>query len=127
MFWLKIFTLELVNLKAAFVDIEMNISFLKIGRAGFPSNRFGMKCFYRLPCTITNTFAMRFGFNEQYFQFIMVCFIVDTQDYSAHIFSIKNDAVGLALRIVNAAFNRIAGDDFTIIVNMIISFTNDDR
>lgn len=33
---LKVFTPELVNLKSAFVDIEMNITLLKIGRTSFP-------------------------------------------------------------------------------------------
>ena len=70
---IKILTPELIDLKSAFVYIEMNIALLKIWCTGMPDNCFGMECFYCLPCATPNAFAVSFGFNKQYFQFILVC------------------------------------------------------
>lgn len=57
-FQLKIFTPELIDLKSAFIDIKMNITFLEIGCASLPNHRFGMQGFNRLPCAIADTFTV---------------------------------------------------------------------
>ena len=59
-FGLKILAPKLVDLKTAFVHIEMDISFLKIGRTGLPNLRFGMQSLNRLPCAVANAFTVRF-------------------------------------------------------------------
>ena len=41
---LKILAPKLIDLEAALVHVEMNIAFLKIGRAGLPNLGLGMTC-----------------------------------------------------------------------------------
>ena len=53
----KIFAPKLVNVKTALVDVEVNISFIKIRCAGFPNFGFGVKRFHRLPRTVTDAFG----------------------------------------------------------------------
>ena len=60
---------ELHNLETTFVDIEMNISFLEIGRDGFPYFYFRVYCFNGKPCGLTNSLAVCFGGNEKQLQF----------------------------------------------------------
>ena len=123
MSWIKILTPELIDLKSAFVYIEMNIALLKIWCTGMSDNCFGMECFYCLPCATPNAFAVSFGFNKQYFQFILVCVFVDAKYHSAYIFSIQNNAVCFGIRRIDTRFNGLSGDYLSILVQMVVSFT----
>ena len=71
MLWLKILTPKLVDLKAAFVYIKMNIALFKIGRAGFPYFCFGMQSLDLLPRAVADALGVLLGGNEM-FRFIKV-------------------------------------------------------
>ena len=60
-FVLKILTPELVDLKSAFVYVEMDISLLKVRSTGFPNLCFGVQSFNRLPRAVANAFAVCLG------------------------------------------------------------------
>lgn len=74
---LKIFTPKLINLKTAFIDVKMNIPFIKIGRASLPNHCFGMERLDRQPRTVADTFAVFVGQGEKNFQFVAVGFLVN--------------------------------------------------
>ena len=57
----EILTPKLIDLKTALVDVEMDIALFKIGSAGFPYLGFGVQSLNRLPRTVADTFAVRFG------------------------------------------------------------------
>ena len=107
MSWSKILTPELIDLKSTLVYIEMDIALLKIWCTGMPDNCFGMECFYFLPCAASDAFAVCFGLNIQYFQFIMVCVFVDAKDHSAHIFSVQNNTVCFGVCRIDTHFNAL--------------------
>ena len=79
---LKIFAPKLIDPESAFVDVEMNITLFKIRGARHPNLRFWMQGFNRLPSTIADTFTVFVGQNEKNFQFIVMCFIVDFENYT---------------------------------------------
>ena len=74
---LKMLAPKFVDLETAFVDVEMDIPLFKIGRTGFPHDRFGMEGFHRLPRAVADAFGMLFGSNEQNLQFVMVGFVIN--------------------------------------------------
>ena len=104
----EILTPKLVDLKAALVDVEMDIALLKIGCAGLPNLRFRVQSLNRLPRAITDALCVLLGGNEQNLQLVVMCFLVDPQDYTANTLAVDNDAVGLAIRRVDRAFDRFA-------------------
>ena len=65
MLWLKILAPKLVDLKAALVNVEMNIAFFEIWSAGFPYFGLGMQSLDRLPRAVADAFAMHFGKNKE--------------------------------------------------------------
>ena len=62
---LKKCTPKLIDLKAAFIYIEVNIAFFKIGCTGFPNLGFRVHFLHRLPSTITDAFAVFTGQNKE--------------------------------------------------------------
>ena len=121
---LKILAPKLCNLKTALVDIEMNVSLVKIGCAGLPNLGFGVECFYRLPRAIANAFAMLLGRNKKNLQLVVVRFFVDFKDDTAHLVAICYNAIGLVFGGIDATFNRFTRDDLTVTVNMIVALTS---
>ncbi len=107
--------------KAAFIYIEMNISLFKIGCTGFPNFCFWMQCLYCKPRAITDTLTVFCGQCEQNLKVIMVCILVNFENYSAYRLAVEHNAVGFVLRIVNTSFNSFTRDDFSVIVNVLIS------
>ena len=93
---LKILAPKLVDLETAFVYIEMDIALLKIRCTGLPDNRFGVECFYCLPCTIADALTVFFGQSKKNFQFIMMRVFIDFQNHTANIFAIHNDTIQIA-------------------------------
>ena len=122
-FGLKVFAPKLVNLKTAFVDIEMDIALFKIGRTSFPNRSFRMQSFYRQPCAVADTFSMLFGRNEKNLKFIVMRFFVNLQNYAADYSAVKQYAICFAVWIVDTVFNRLAGDNFAVIIYMVITHT----
>ena len=120
---LKILAPKLVDLKTALVDIEMDIALLKIRRTGLLDNRFRVERLHSLPCAISDALAVFFGQSKKNFKFIMMRAFIDFQDHTANIFTIHNDTVGFTLRVIYAALDGITGNDFAIIVNLIIPLT----
>ena len=64
---LEIFAPELIDLKAALVNVKMNVTLLKIRRAGLPNLGFGVQSLNRKPRTVANPLAMCFGENKKDF------------------------------------------------------------
>ena len=58
--------------------------------------------------SIADALAMRFGQGKEDFKMVMVGFVIDLQNDTAHVFAVNNDAVGFILFIVDAAFDRFA-------------------
>lgn len=60
------FMIEFHNVKSAFIDIEVDVPFLKIGGAGLPYGCFRMQCFDSLPCTVSDALLFyRISANNQ--------------------------------------------------------------
>ena len=55
---------KLVNMKAAFVNVKMNIALLKVRSAGFPNLGFGVKSLDRLPSTVPDALGVFLRRNE---------------------------------------------------------------
>lgn len=58
---LKVFTPKLIDLKTALVYVKMDIALFKLGCAGLPNFGLGMQNLDRLPRTVADDFAVRFG------------------------------------------------------------------
>ena len=63
-FGLKILAPKLVDLKAALVNVEMNIALFEIWSAGLPNLGLGMQSLYRKPRTVADSFGVLLGRNE---------------------------------------------------------------
>ena len=63
----EILTPKLVYLKAAFIDVEMDIPLFKIWRTSLPHLGFGVQSLNRLPRTVTDAFAVLIGQSEKNF------------------------------------------------------------
>ena len=117
----EIFAPKLIYLKAALVHVEMNVALLKIWCAGLPDFRFGMQSLDCLPSTIANAFGVLFGRNEQDLKLVVMCFLVDLQDYAADLPSVNNDAICFAIGSIDATLNRLARDDLTVKIKMVVA------
>ena len=76
---LKIFAPKLIYLKTTFVNVKMNIAFLKIRCAGLPNDCFGVKSLNCKPRTISDALSMLLGRNEKNLKLVMVRFFVDDE------------------------------------------------
>ena len=63
-FRLEVLAPKLVDLKAALVNVEMNIAFFEIWSAGLPNLGLGMQSLYRKPRTISDALGVLLGRNE---------------------------------------------------------------
>lgn len=113
--------IEFGNVKTAFVYIKMNVALLKIGRAGFPCQRFRVKHFDRAPCGIADAFSVYARVDEEQIETIAVGFMIDHQHQSADLRSIQPYAIGLAVHLRQRFFNGTAGNDFALCVRMVIA------
>ena len=112
----KILAPKLIYLEAALVHVEMDVALLKIGGAGLPYLRLGMKRLHRLPRTVTDSFAVFLGHGKQDFQVIVICLAVDLQNHPAYLPAVCDNAIGFVLRIIEAALDGGGRDNITVIV-----------
>ncbi len=88
---------KLYDVESAFINIEMNIPFLKIGSTCFPHFRLRVKRFDALPCSRANTFAVGIRADKQKIQMIVLCLFIDLQHKSPDNPSILANPVGNTL------------------------------
>ena len=98
MIGLKIFAPKLIDVKSAFINVEMNISLLKIRCTGFPNLGFGVQSLDLLPRAVADALGVLFWRNEQNLQLVVVCFFIDFSNYTANALTVNNDTVGLTIR-----------------------------
>lgn len=106
-------------MEAAFVDVEVDIPFLKIRGAGFPDLGIRVEPFDLLPRGKADALAMNIGRNEKQFQFVVLCFFVDFQYKAADNFAVLPDAVGNAA--VDTLLNCPTGDNLAVVVNVVVT------
>ena len=64
-------------MKSAAVDIEVDVAFLKIWRAGFPCFGFRIQLFNFIPNQQAYPFALCFDFDKEQFQTVVSGFWID--------------------------------------------------
>lgn len=99
---------EFDNMEAALIDIKVNVSGLKIRRAGFPDPCFRIEAFYFLPSCVADALAVGVRQNKQQIQVVMLCLFIDIQNDTSDTPAILADAIGDSF--VNAFLNCLAGD-----------------
>ena len=119
----EILTPKLVDLKAAFIDVEMDIPLFKIWRTSLPHLGFGVQSLNGKPRAIANSSAVRIGRNEKDLQVVVISFPVDLQYNSSNVFTVNDNSVSFIIRIIDAIFNRLAGNDLSVKINMIVALT----
>jgi hypothetical protein len=117
----EIFAPELVYLKAAFVNVEVDIPLLKIWRAGLPHLGFGVQSLNGKPRAVSYSSTVRIGRNEKDLKMIVIRFFVDLQYHAADVFAVNHNAVCFIVRIVDALLDRLAGNDLTFKVHVIVT------
>ena len=111
------------GVKAAFVDIKMNIALFKIGRAGRPDFGFGVQSFHGKPSAVADAFAVFLRRNEKKLQLVVMCLFVDFQHHTANLSVIIQNPICLAVGRINALLNRRTGNDFAVLLKMIVPQT----
>ena len=111
---------KLNGVKTAFVDIKMNIALFKIWRAGRPDLGFGVQSFHGKPSAIADAFAVFLRRNEKKFQLVVMCLFVDFQHHTANLSAIIQNSICLAVGCINALLNRRTGNDFAVLLKMIV-------
>ena len=94
---LEIFAPELIDLKAALVNVKMNVTLLKIRRAGLPNLGFGVQSLNCEPRSVADPLCVLFGRDKQNLEFVVVALFVDFQNNTTNSLATNNDAVGLAV------------------------------
>ena len=77
------FVVILDNMETALVHVKMDISFLEIGRSGFPYKRIRVITLYCRPYRLANAFALDSVFHIQKIQVIVVSFWIDLNNRTA--------------------------------------------
>ena len=72
----KVLTPKLVDLKAAFVHVKMNVTLVKIGSAGLPNLCFRMQSLDRKPSTVSDPLAVFFWRDEKGVELIDVRLVI---------------------------------------------------
>ena len=119
---LKILAPKLIDLEAALVHVEMNISLLEIGGAGLPNLGFGVESLNRLPSTVADAFGVFLGSNEQDLKLVVICFFVDLQDHAANLLAVHNNAICFAIGSVDTTLDRFARDDLAVEIKVVVAF-----
>ena len=114
----EILTPKLIDLKAALVDVEMDIALLKIGCAGLPNLRFRVQSLNRLPRAVADALGVLLRGNEQDLQLVVMRFFVDLQNNASNPSAIQNNAVSLAIGRVNTTLDGFARDDLSVKIKM---------
>ena len=117
----EILTPKLVDLKAAFIDVEMDIPLFKIWRTGFPNLGFRVQSFNGKPRAISDPSAVRLGQDKKDLKVVVIVFFVDLQYYAADVLAVNHNAVCFIVRIVDAMLDRLAGNDLTFKVHVIVT------
>ena len=105
------------DMKSAAIDIEMDVTLLKIRRDSFPDFYFGMKLFDLAPCCIADAFAVCLRRYEKYFKITApaVGRYYDTADF----LSVEYDAVRFAA--VDRMLYRFTRDYLIVFFLMIVA------
>ena len=114
-----IFPHKLHDMKTTFVDVEVDVAFLEIGRAGLPNNNFRIHLFYEAPGRIAYAFAVDIGFDKQQFQLATKKSFVNGNDHAADLFPVQKDAISLA--VVDGLLDGGAGYDFVVFLEMVVT------
>ena len=109
--------IEFNDMKSALVDIEMDISGLKIWCKCFPDFDLRMQPFYLAPGSVSYSFTVSFWQCEKKVQFASRTFCMN--DCAANRFAIVYDPICFTL--IYAFFYRSAGNDFIVLLKLIIS------
>ena len=123
----EIFAPELIDLKAAFVDVKMYVALFKIGRAGLPYLRFGVERFDRKPRAVADALRVLLGIGKKDLKVIVIRFLVDLQDHAADASALVNDAVGLVFGVVDATLDRLARNDLSVKIKVIVALAEFDQ
>ena len=103
----KMLAPKLVDLKAALVDVKMDVPLLKIRRAGLPDHRLGMQRLDRLPRAKANALAVLVGRRKEDLQMVVVRFPVDLEDHAPHALAVRDNAIGLVVGRVDATLDSM--------------------
>lgn len=98
---------EFHDVKSALVDIEMDVSRLKVRHTGLPDLCFRIKAFDFLPGNRTDAFAVCRWVDEQEIQMIVLRLFMDRQDKSSDDPAGFPDTVGST--VIDAVFNGFYG------------------
>ena len=98
----------------------MDIALFKIWRAGCPDLGSGVQSLHGKPSAIANAFAVFLRRNEKKLQLVMMCFFIDFQHYTANLSAIIQNSICLAVGCINALLNRRTGNDFAVLLKMIV-------
>ena len=93
----KVFTPKLIYLKAALINVKMNVTFLKIGGAGLPNYSFGVKSLHCLPSAVSDPLTMRFGGYEQNFKLVVMRFLINFQYNTADTFAVNDNTIAFIM------------------------------
>ncbi len=94
---------ELHDMETTSVDVEVDISLLKVRRYGLPDLHFRMQTFDSTPCGISDAPAVDLRRNKEDLQITVITLYAD--DHSADRLSVLHDAVSLAA--IDGLFNRL--------------------
>ena len=95
---LKILAPKLIDLKAALINVEVDITFFKIWSAGLPHLGFGMQRLNRKPSAVADALGVLLRGNKQDFKLVAVGFLVYFENNAANTSTVHNDEVGLTIR-----------------------------
>ena len=99
--------IELHDMKAAAVHIEMDIPLLKIRRDGLPDGDLRVELLYSAPCRIPDALAVNTGRDKEDLQIPPIS--IHLYDHAAHRLAVLHDPVRLPA--VDGCFDRLTGDD----------------
>ena len=104
--------IEFDYMKAAAVDIEMDVANFKIRRDGLPNLDFGVELFYFTPRSISDALAVYLRRNEKQLQIARVPSTLITTPVLHY---------PVCFAAVNGMFNSFAGYDLAVIFKMIVA------
>lgn len=109
-----IFAEEFYDVESAFIDIEMNVAFLKIRSMGFPYFSLRVQRFNGLPCGSTDALAVAVHIDIEKLQLISFCLRMDSEYNSTDYFAILNNVIALRTFSFKGTDHVIPGNDFAV-------------
>ena len=109
--------IELNDLKAALVNVKMDVARFKIRRDRFPDFDFWIDLLNRSPGSFANSVTMHGWIDKQQFQTAMITFNV--YNGPACFLTILPDTIGRAL--INTVLNRLARDYLVALFKLVVA------